>query len=273
MPLVVGLVSDSSGETAEAMLRAALAQFPGLDVAVVPFRQVQTAEKVRDAVHKASESSAKLIISTLVKDDVRLALLDAANEAGIPAVHLLQPLLGALEQVSGAHPIQSPGTLRKVDESYFRRVKAMEYTIACDDGRSPQLLPQADIVLFGVSRAGKTPLSLFLANKGISVANVPLLPGVEPDERVWNVPVEKRVGLLISASRLREIRSQRLVLLGLDPQRAAYASLERITEELTNAKVLMEKLKCRIYDSTDRPVELLAQEIMFDLHLAEPSFF
>lgn len=263
------LISDGTGETAELMLRAALSQFPDLKPVLLPHRRLLTHQEVEQAVEQALRMGAKIVVSTLVNADLRRRLSELTTLHHLPLVNLLNPVLEAISQVSGLKPIGCPGAQRQINDQYFLRVKAMEYTIACDDGRSPHLLSKADLVIYGVSRAGKTPLSLYLANKGVAVANVPLVPGVEPDPRALGVPVEKRLGLLISPERLREIRSQRLVLMGLDPEKSSYASRESIEKELADARKLMEKLQCRIYESTDQPMEYMAQEILFDFGLAD----
>lgn len=265
----IALFSDSTGETAEALLKAALAQFPNLKAKIYRFRSIRDSVALEKAVQSAIKQNVKFIATTFVQPQVYEDMVKLSQQYAIPFVPLMKELVETIGSVSDEAPELCPGLLRRMDKAYNDRVKAMEYTIACDDGRSPQLMNQADIVLFGVSRAGKTPLSLFLANKGYAVANVPLLPGVELDERVWKIDPAKRVGLLISAERLKLIREERLVLMGLDPEKAAYTSLERIEEELKSARKVMEQLECRVYDSTDRPIEELAQSIIDELPTEE----
>ncbi len=267
MTLRVAIVSDSTGETAESMLRAALAQFDGLDVSVERYRSITTPGQAERIVSDFAKNQGNLMVTTLVSSEVRRALETAAEESGVAVVPMMAPLVASLESLSGQRPQERPGAIRQMDEKYQRRVKAIEFTMNCDDGKTPYLAPQADIVLFGVSRSGKTPLSMFLALKGYAVANVPLLPGIAPDEHIWQVEERRRVGLLISPKRLQEIRSERLIQMGLDPSRAAYASPERIEAELLEARQMMERLRCRIYESTSRPMEELAQVILEDLKL------
>ncbi len=266
MPLRVAIVSDSTGETAESMLKAALAQFDGLEVEFQRYRSVTDADQAREIVAEFADRQGHLMVTTLVCDSVREALTAAAR-GRLQVVHLMAPVVEALASITGLMPQERPGAIRQMDQRYQRRVKAIEFTINCDDGKQPHLAPQADVVIFGVSRSGKTPLSMFLALKGYAVANVPLLPGVAPDDHIWEVPERRRVGLLISPQRLQEIRSERLIQMGLDPSRSSYASLERIESELAQARQLMERLHCRIYESTSRPMEELAQIILSDLNL------
>jgi regulator of PEP synthase PpsR (kinase-PPPase family) len=267
MNLFVAVVSDSTGETAESMLHAALSQFSGLDVSIERHRLVRDVEQVEELVHSFSQKGGQLVVSTLVKRDVRAELVRATQKYNVGYVSMLEPLVDKISGLTGLQPIQEPGVIRRLDGDYLRRVKAIEFTLRCDDGQSPELMHEADIVLFGVSRAGKTPLSIWLALKGYAVSNVPLLPGIAPDRRVWDVDPLKRVGLLISPERLRAIRCERILAMGLDPDRASYANLDRIKSELSEAEELMKKLHCRIYDSTNQSYEELARNILEDLNL------
>lgn len=265
--LKVAVLSDGTGQTAELMLKAALSQFPDLQASFVQFRGVRSADGVTRALSEAEESGVELLVTTMVDAALRDQLSRGAEQAGIRVQHLLGPLLEEVTELTGCAPCGEVGAQRKVDERYFKRVKALEYTITCDDGKSPQLWKDADLVLYGVSRAGKTPLSMFLADRGVAVANVPLLPDIDPDPRAYEVDPAKRVGLIISSGRLREIRLQRLKLMGLDPEKAYYAKEEHIAAELAQARALMERLGCRIYESTDQPVEVLGLQILYDFGL------
>jgi hypothetical protein len=146
-------------------------------------------------------------------------------------------------------------------------VKAIEFAIKCDDGKSPELLKDADIVLVGVSRSGKTPLAMYLAHKGLMVANMPLVPESPPPGELYEVEGERIIGLTIDPAKLRRIREERLRVLGLDPGVSMYARQERIEEELGYAKKIMEELKAKIFDVTNKAVEETAQEIMDYLNL------
>lgn len=265
--LIVGIVSDGTGETAEAMVKAALSQFPDLECRILPYAQVRDESRLAEVIAHIQSQGIKLVVTTLLDTTVRQKLADYCQKEGIALHFLLTPLLEKVTHLTGCQPTGTPGAQRQIDAAYLKRIKAMEFTITCDDGKSPQLWNQADLVLYGVSRAGKTPLSLFLADRGVAVANVPLLPGIEPDPRAYDVAPQKRVGLIISPQRLREIRLQRLALMGLDPDKAFYAQEEHIQAELAQARSLMEKLGCRIYESTDQPLEVLGLQILYDFHL------
>ena len=181
---------------------------------------------------------------------------------GLTCVDLLGPMIDILENRLGRPPLQAPGLLRRLDEDYFKKIKAVEFAIQCDDGRGTEFLPEADLVILGVSRTGKTPLSMYIANKGFKTANIPLIPEVDPPEILKTVPSSKIVGLVISAQRLVQIRHERLRLLGLEPNVSSYASFERVQREIGAAREYMQSLGARIYDVTDRAVEETAQEIL-----------
>jgi regulator of PEP synthase PpsR (kinase-PPPase family) len=151
--------------------------------------------------------------------------------------------------------------LRKVDEMYYRRVEAVEFAVRYDDGKDPRGITQADIVLVGVSRTSKTPLSMYLAHKRVKVANVPLVPEVAPPEELYKVERGKVIGLVIKPELLNNIRTERLKTLGLSGQ-ASYANFERILEELEFADKIMKKLGCPVIDVTNRAVEETASKIL-----------
>ncbi len=260
----IALVSDSTGETAEYLVQAVLTQFQGLDPCFIRHRFVDSVEKIETLLDEARDKGA-LVVATLVADDIRSSLINRARDMGVEAVDLLGPLQNSISQWSGMDPLQMPGLLRRMDDKYFQRVKAIEFSIKCDDGKSQNLLPSADLVILGVSRSGKTPLSMFLANKGYRVANLPLVPEVAPQDYLWQVSSSRAVGLLISPEKLVRIRKDRLKIMGLDPDTSVYAQEKRVLFELNYAKEIMVKVGCRVYDTTDRSVEEVSQNILDDM--------
>lgn len=157
-------------------------------------------------------------------------------------------------------PKLEPGLLRQLDEQYFKRVEAVEFAVRYDDGKDPKGLVTADVVLIGVSRTSKTPLSMYLANKRIKCANVPLVPEVSPPEELYKV-ADKTVGLVIDPNHLFAIRKERLKSLGLTSN-ANYAAVERIINELEYSDEIMKKLGCPVIDVTNKAVEETAGKIM-----------
>jgi regulator of PEP synthase PpsR (kinase-PPPase family) len=261
MPVNLYVVSDFTGETAEHVARAAASQFGPEAANLVRFRYVNSDEKVRDLLDQAKAADA-CIICTLVDHALRRHLVALGREEGLCVVDVLGPILDLLEARLGRPPLETPGLLRRMDEEYFRRVKAIEFAIRCDDGKSPELLEEAELVVIGVSRTSKTPLSMYLAHKGITAANVPLVPEATPPQELFRVPGERIVGLLITPEKLIHIRRERLRILGLDADISNYAQWERVAEELEFARGIMKRVGCRIYDVTNRAIEETAQEIL-----------
>lgn len=256
----VYIVSDSIGETAEMVVRAAASQFNsgGLEIRQVP--NISDTDTIDEIVNHASSDNF-VIAYTLVVDDLARHLQFKAMEMGVVCVDILGPLIDAFKQASNIEPKREPGLLRKIDEMYYRRVEAVEFAVRYDDGKDPRGIELADIVLVGVSRTSKTPLSMYLAHKRIKVANVPLVPEVNPPDELYRVERSKIIGLTIRHEQLNRIRTERLKTLGLAGQ-ATYANSERIQEELEFAEKIMRKIGCPVIDVTNKAVEETASKIM-----------
>lgn len=255
----VFVVSDSVGETAELVARGALSQFEE-DFQVIRVPYVSDKAQIAEVVARAAARGRSAIIHTLLLPELREALAAEAAARGVPQADLFGPTLAALSEVAGGMPRMEPGLFRRVDEDYFRRVEAVEFAVSHDDGLDPRGLDRADVVLVGISRTSKTPVSMYLANRRLKVANVPLVPEVPPPPELFALPQGKIVGLVIDPDALNDIRETRLETLGL-PGKAAYASRERIIEELEYAKVIMRKLGCPVIDVTNKAVEETAGAI------------
>jgi hypothetical protein len=261
MEMTIYVVSDFTGETAEHVARAAFSQFASDSIHLQRFRYINNRERAREVLEQAVEDEA-LIICTLVDHDLRRWFVDKAKTQGTETVDILGPILDILETKMGHPPLETPGLLRRMDEEYFRRVKAIEFAIKCDDGRCPEELATADVVIIGVSRTSKTPLSMYLAHRGFMVANVPLIPETEPPKQLTGILPERVFGLMIQPEKLVQIRRERLRLLGLDAEVSNYAQWERVEEELQYARNLMRKIGCRVMNVTNRAIEETAQEIL-----------
>jgi regulator of PEP synthase PpsR (kinase-PPPase family) len=198
---------------------------------------------------------------TLVIDELAMYLREEAEKHGVVCVDILGPLIAAFNNMSQIEPRREPGLLRKMDEMYYRRVEAVEFAVRYDDGKDPRGIELADIVLIGVSRTSKTPLSMYLAHKRIKVANVPLVPEVQPPEELFKAERGKVIGLTINLEQLNQIRTERLKTLGLKGQ-ANYANPERILEELEYADRIMKRLGCPVIEVTNRAVEETASKIL-----------
>lgn len=257
---VVYIVSDSLGETAELVTRAAASQFGGEGIRMHRFPYVTGKSHLEQVVAEA-EGKKSVIAYTLVMPELRDYLVQLAARKKIPTVDILGPMVNALTQVCTTSPYLEPGLLRRLDDQYFRRVEAIEFAVKYDDGKGPQGIISADLVLVGVSRTSKTPVCMYLAHRNIRAANVPLVPEVAPPEELFWISPRKIVGLTISPQSLARIRRERLKSLGLADD-AGYADPKRITLELAYAEEVMQRLKCPVVDVTDRAVEETAHRIL-----------
>jgi regulator of PEP synthase PpsR (kinase-PPPase family) len=266
---VVYVVSDSVGETAGFVVKAVATQFNGGHVDIRRNSYVEDYEDIEDVILLAVKSNS-IIAYTIVIPALKEYLDRRAAEEGIMAVDLLSPLMNAFETKFNKEPHHRPGLMRKLDEEYFRKIEAIEFAVKYDDGRDPRGLIKADIVLIGVSRTSKTPLSMYLAHKRFKVANVPLVPEVQPPDELFQIPRKNCIGLIISPDKLNEIRKERLRALGL-ASRANYASFERILKELDHAEKVMKRVGCPIIDVSNKAVEETAGLIL-DVLKKERSF-
>lgn len=260
---LVFVVSDSVGETCELVVRAASIQFHenAIETLRIPF--VEDEQTIYDVVTQASAQGA-VIAFTLVNEEHRALLAALGSEHGVKTVDLLGDLLDMLSGKLEESPREKPGLIYRLDDDYFRKIEAMEFAVNYDDGRDPRGLKKADIVLVGVSRTSKTPLSQYLALKRYKVANVPLVPESRPPEELFELPPQKCVGLIISPDKLISIRMERLKSLGLKPE-ADYAQLERINRELEYARGIYERIGCEVIDVTNKAVEETAGLILRQL--------
>lgn len=257
---ILYVVSDSAGETGESVVRAAVAQFhpAQADIRRRPF--VLNEGHIAAIVDEARDEQA-VILYTLVLPHLREAMAAYARQAGVRAIDALGPLLDCLEEMTGLTPRYEPGLNHQLDADYFRRVEAIEFAVKHDDAKDSTGILKADIVLIGVSRTSKTPLSMYLAHRKFKVANVPLVPELKLPEELTRVPSARIVGLTIGKHDLNLIRRERLKALGL-PDTAPYAAPERIEHELAYARGVMERLGCVVIDVSRRAVEETASLIM-----------
>lgn len=258
--VILYALSDSIGETAEAVARAAASQFDAdtLEIVRIPYIHSQ---KQLDSVLSDAARQPSIICHTIVSAALRRALNEKAAAAGILTIDIMGPMIQATQQLSGLSPKSTPGLIHKLDQEYFRRVEAVEFAVKYDDGKNPGGLLKADIVIIGVSRTSKTPLSMYLAHKKWKVANVPLVPEIPPPHELFAVPPPRIIGLVIDPAKLNEIRAERLKVMGLAPD-ANYAAVDRIEEELAYAKTIMEKLQCPVIDVSNKAIEETANRIL-----------
>jgi len=261
--LHVHLVSDSTGETLESVAKACLAQFPDVEAIKHYWPMVRSAGHLDRVMAEIAERPG-LILYTLVNGDVRRKLENRAHALGLPLVSALDPVLDALSRVLGQEAQNRPGGQHKLDAAYFARVDAIHYTIAHDDGALAEEWEQADIVLAGVSRSSKTPTSIYLANRGFKVANVPVVPESPPPPELYRLVQPLVVGLTTTADRLVQIRRNRLLSLRQLPE-TAYVDPEVVAAELSFARRMFADNDWPVIDVTRRSIEETAAAIM-NLH-------
>jgi regulator of PEP synthase PpsR (kinase-PPPase family) len=188
-------------------------------------------------------------------------LIKVAGEHQVQLVDIMGPMIARIGKMVGKQPRFKPGLVHQLDEDYFKKVEAIEFAVKYDDGKDVRGILRSDVVLIGVSRTSKTPLSMYLAHKRIKVANVPLVPEVSPPEELFMISPRKVIGLTINPEHLNGIRTERLKSLGLTAQ-ANYASLDRILQELEYAEKIMKKIGCPIINVTNKAVEETANIIL-----------
>lgn len=254
------VVSDSVGETAELVTKAAISQFPTPLVDIKRYAYVEDFDHIEDVLSLAKLHTS-MIAFTLVKPEMRAYLMKRAQEENVLAYDIMGPLMDGFSKLFNTEPLCEPGMVHRLDDDYFKKVEAIEFAVKYDDGRDPRGLAKADIVLIGVSRTSKTPLSQYLALKRLKVANVPIVPEVDPPEQLYNLPKEKCFGLMIQPEKLNDIRRERLRALGLSDS-ASYATIKRINEEMEYFKTIAAKLDCQLIDVTNKAVEETANLIL-----------
>jgi regulator of PEP synthase PpsR (kinase-PPPase family) len=254
------VVSDGTGGTAEQVLNAALAQFAGVEVRIKRRREVRTEAQVRQVVEEAAQVGG-FIVHTLVSDRLREVMLDTSRRHDVETIDLMGTLLARISQQLAVSPAQKPGLFRQLNEEYFRRLETMEFAFHHDDGRRIHELPQAEIVLVGVSRTFKTPLSIYLAFKGWLVANVPIVLRTSPPAILFDLPPTRVFGLTVNPVRLAELRQVREKHLG--GATGEYANPDHVRREVAYAlNIFRGQHEWSIVDVTDKPIEETASEIL-----------
>ncbi len=252
------IVSDSTGETAHRLVQALEAQFPDQEFEEVRHPRVESTADLELAVAKARGRPA-VVVYTLVHPEMRDAMRRLCRRARVHYCDLLGHPIDAVVRVSGRAASMTPGTHAPLNPAYFRRIEAMEFAVKYDDGVGTGL-DEADIVLVGVSRTSKTPLSIYLGYLGHKAANVPIVKGIEPPRELWEIDPAKIVGLTIDPDRLAEIRRGRLRNLGARDRR--YAALMEVYEELEAAAAVHRRLGCPVIDISEVSIEETAHRII-----------
>ncbi|MBB6454305.1 hypothetical protein HNQ94_002780 [Salirhabdus euzebyi] len=250
---IVYVVSDSVGETAELVVKASLSQFNNSSFHIQRIPYVDDEGTILETIEQAQAIKA-MIGYTLVKPELREFIRLETQKRNIVSIDIMGPMIDGMTRHLNQVPRLEPGLVHKLDEDYFKRIEAVEFAVKYDDGRDPRGILRADIILIGVSRTSKTPLSQFLAHKKYKVANVPIVPEVEPPEELFKVDPNKCIALKINPEKLNHIRKERLIALGLNAT-ATYANMERIKNELEFFNRVVDKLGCKVIDVSNKAVE------------------
>ncbi|WP_291634818.1 pyruvate, water dikinase regulatory protein [Clostridium sp.] len=262
--LTIYAISDSIGETAELVAKSVASQFPD-SVIVKRIPYVNTAEDVNNFISEIDSNSKAMVISTIIMVEVKEFLVQRCVEKGIFVSNVLGPGIGLASKLLNKQPDYVPGAIWNMDEEYYKRIEAMEFAIQYDDSRDNNGIKYADVVLIGVSRTSKTPLCMYLANKGIKAINIPLVPEVPVPEELYTIPSKRIIGLNINIFELIEIRKHRMdKFKGLNSS-FQYSNDSRILDELDYAEKIMKRTRCLRIDVTKRAIEDTALIIMNSL--------
>ena len=257
-PVELHIVSDATGETASRLVHALEAQFPDQQFEEVRHPRVESVEDLEIAVRRARGRPA-VVVYTIVAPELRDAMRRLCRRARVHYCDLLGHPIDAVSRVAGVAARMTPGARAPLDASYFRRIEAIEFAVKYDDGIGGGL-EEADIVLVGVSRTSKTPLSMYLGYLGYKTANVPIVRGIEPPPELDTIERWKVVGLTIDANRLAEIRQARARNFGGTARQ--YSELVQIYEELAQAEVVQRRLGCPVLDVSELSIEETAQRVI-----------
>jgi regulator of PEP synthase PpsR (kinase-PPPase family) len=260
----VHLVSDSTGETLNAMARAVCARFDH----VLPIEHIYALVRSQRQLDRALgdiEEAPGIVIHTIVDETLRQALEEGCRRLDMPCIPALDPLVSAVSRYLGASTTTRVGAHLRLDNDYFNRMDALNYAIGHDDGQGGQDLDQADVVLVGVSRTSKTPTSIYLAHRGVRAANVPLVPGRPIPDNLLQLKNALVVGLTISPDRLLQIRRNRLLSLH-ENRESSYIDTDIVRDEIIQARRLYERHGWPTIDVTRRSVEETAAAILNLLH-------
>ncbi len=260
MPAPIYVVSGGRGIAGNNLVQSLLIQYPENKVPVTIVSQVADEDQIFDVVMKA-KADGGLIAHTMVDPELRGKVNELCEEFGVSVVDLMGKLADYLDETLDVEPLQHPGLYRELNHQYFDRIDSIEFTLSHDDGMSPQRLREAEIILTGVSRAGKTPLSVYLAMYGWKVANVPLVPGVPPPAELFEVDPQRVFGLHIGAGQLIAHRQKRLQSWN-NHKNESYVDQRAVRDEIRKAMFVFDRGNFTMVNVSSKPIESTANEIL-----------
>lgn len=254
------IISDGTGRTAEGALKSAIAQFRTDEVELIINSKVHSESRIEKIIKRAKKVNG-FIVHTIVSEKLRNKILDTGMLNEVVTIDLMGPLLAQLAERLSTFPSEIPGLFRKLNKSYFQRIEAMEFAFRHDDGQRIEELDKAELILVGVSRTFKTPLSIYFAFKGWMVANVPIIEGIEPPEILFKVKNKSIFALTTSSAALSRLRSVRDKHLGGGT--GNYAEIGYVQSELNFALSVFKNIPgCKIINVTNKPIEEISSEIL-----------
>jgi|TARA_Y100000294_G_scaffold175530_1_gene195838 hypothetical protein len=254
------LVSDSTGETVGIVARASLVQFESVEANEHLWSMVRTENQVQEVIDAIGKNPG-FVLYTIVNENLRNLLEDGCRKLQVPCIAVLDPVVAKLGAHLDAEIHAQPGRQHVMDAEYFSRIEAMHFVLSHDDGQSTRDLEQADVVLLGVSRTSKTPTSIYLANRGIKTANIPIVPGSELPEELFTANGPLIIGLTKDPKRLVEIRRQRLRILDQDEE-TDYVNLDIVSKEINDARRLFTKHDWPVINVSRKSIEETAATII-----------
>lgn len=254
-------VSDSIGETAEQVAKATASQFNS-EIQVKRISYIKDIEEAKKFIYSIENTKKTMVISTIILVEVRKALTKFCIERKILINNVLGPCIDTASKILEETPDYKPGAIWDMDEDYYKKIEAMEFAIQYDDSKDNRGIVNADVVLIGLSRTSKTPLCMYLANKGIKAINVPLLPEIDVPEQLQQIEKKRIIGLTIDPMQLIDIRKHRMDKYRRISAEIEYANAERVLQEIEYAQRVMRRLNCTVIDITKRAIEDTALMVM-----------
>lgn len=261
--LTIFTMSDGTGQTAEAVALAAIRQFVPSETNIVQevLPRIVNKQQISQIIGTMSFYKPCMIAYTVVVPEFREKIKQEAEKHGIPTVDIINPMIDKISELVKKEPRLESGLNQILDDKYYQRIEAIEFAIKFDDGKTPNGILNADVILIGVSRTSKTPTCMYLAqHKGIKAGNIPLVMGVIPPKELFEIPASKVIGLVIDPEILIGIRATRLKHLGLNEE-SDYANYSRIMDELEYAENIMSRIKCPVVDVSKKAIEETASDI------------
>lgn len=258
--LVIYILSDSLGETAQYVARASASQFPKQHIQYKQIPYIPDKNYLNDVIKKLNPKEAVLMF-TLVIDEVRSAVISLCEKINLTYVDILSDAIEKISDFTGELPLKKPGVIERMDDAYFKKIEAIEFAIKYDDGKDISGVKLADLILLGISRTSKTPLSMYLAYRGLKVVNIPLVPHVPLSDEIYEVPKEKIIGLTIRPDVLEDIRNERLKTMGVVGY-SEYNDMAKILDELEYADKIAKRIGCPVIDVSHKAVEETANTIL-----------